>query len=780
MFLDHPLTFGRLRTQAFILFFLFAATLRLVAQNGQSPNADVLTFTLASEDDVQEWTDLATNRIEVANRAEIALKQAILVGSIFYTLDGSEPSFASAQYYRPLLITNSVTIRAIGYNSDFSQSVTSELSVEVVPSGRLYLSGLPATNLIALSPALPRYPLNSVVTLTALDRDGWVFQHWTNDLTGTNRTMSLVMNASKTVGARYVTRPNMVVGAGAGRIEVSPEWAANNDRVTLTAIPEDGYYFAAWGGSLSDTNNPTFMTISSGTQLVSAAFAPLSPDQVTLRVTMDQLGPVFVSPRKNVYTKGEIVTLSVKFTGWGGLVRFNGWSGDASGFENPLTLTMESSKVVNARFGPVLSWSRLSEANFTQHPNLPAIAKDGTVYLSTLTTLFSGTRDLQTNWVLTTGLLHHSVPAIGDSGTVYVAAANGDAVAVTPEGEILWRFISGDPQPVANPVTPYNRPHPIVLAADETLYVSPYTSSNVYAVKNGQLLRTISPVPQAPTTQRTPVIGPDGTLYLPAGSRFSAQSPSGQEKWTAPYPRPVAIDSSGRLYSISSSNIVSLDFNGNHLWTTSLDAPARELLIGEAGRIFARSDNGLAAFETNGTLLWTNGTVGHFAPLADGGVLVVNGVAVTQYLNRVYQYIDANGKSGPAIGHFVGWSFRQSLFAGNPVVSESGDIYAEWTANLYLSSVGYVGSDIPLAHSSWPLPWGRNNTGRAIRPVLRPALSVTRSGTNLLLRPMNLSAAATLQSSPDLKQWSDVEPFTYRSSKTVQPDGQHYYRLRQN
>jgi len=39
-------------------------------------------------------------------------------GSIFYTTDGSEPSFASEPYQGPFVVTQTTTIRAIGYSLD--------------------------------------------------------------------------------------------------------------------------------------------------------------------------------------------------------------------------------------------------------------------------------------------------------------------------------------------------------------------------------------------------------------------------------------------------------------------------------------------------------------------------------------------------------------------------------------------------------------------------------------------------------------------------------------
>src|SRR5438445_752927 len=49
----------------------------------------------------------------------LTIASAFTNGSRYYTLDGSTPSFASMLYTGPFTVSNSATVRAIGYSADF-------------------------------------------------------------------------------------------------------------------------------------------------------------------------------------------------------------------------------------------------------------------------------------------------------------------------------------------------------------------------------------------------------------------------------------------------------------------------------------------------------------------------------------------------------------------------------------------------------------------------------------------------------------------------------------
>jgi len=80
----------------------------------------------------------------------------------------------------------------------------------------------------------------------------------------------------------------------------------------------------------------------------------VSAGQAALTVVPVGNGRISVSPRANVYTAGQTVTVTATPDSGQSFV---GWSGDASGSQNPLSLLVDQSKLIYANFThkPVLS-----------------------------------------------------------------------------------------------------------------------------------------------------------------------------------------------------------------------------------------------------------------------------------------------------------------------------------------------------------------------------------------------------------------------------------------
>jgi hypothetical protein len=71
------------------------------------------------------------------------------------------------------------------------------------------------------------------------------------------------------------------------------------------------------------------------------------PDDFDLIITVTGEGEVSVSPDAAIYAKGTVIELTAfPSAGWS----FRSWSGDASGPENPLTVTMDAPRTITAVF----------------------------------------------------------------------------------------------------------------------------------------------------------------------------------------------------------------------------------------------------------------------------------------------------------------------------------------------------------------------------------------------------------------------------------------------
>ncbi|PWU16274.1 MAG: hypothetical protein C5B50_13910 [Verrucomicrobia bacterium] len=197
------------------------------------------------------------------------------------------------------------------------------------------------------------YRIGSTQALFATASNGWSFIQWQGDVTSTNNPLNLTITQTNNVQGIFGT----VVGtnvAGSGSVVLSPpNPVPYGTNLTATAIPAPGYYFRLWSGALSGTNNPANFIVTSATPTVGALFSPVPGGSCTLNVTVNGKGTVSVSPQQIYYTQGQTVMLTASQTD--PAYSFNSWSGDASGTSNPLTLVLNTNKVVVANFGSVPS-----------------------------------------------------------------------------------------------------------------------------------------------------------------------------------------------------------------------------------------------------------------------------------------------------------------------------------------------------------------------------------------------------------------------------------------
>ena len=117
--------------------------------------------------------------------------------------------------------------------------------------------------------------------------------------------------------------------------------------VSVSATPDSEYVFVDW--SNGSTQNPLSVTVTSN-QSITANF---EKRKYPLTVSITGSGTVseeIISAGKTTteYTSGSIIQLTATSdTGW----EFTGWSGTVSSSENPIQLTVDESKTLEAAFG---------------------------------------------------------------------------------------------------------------------------------------------------------------------------------------------------------------------------------------------------------------------------------------------------------------------------------------------------------------------------------------------------------------------------------------------
>ena len=145
---------------------------------------------------------------------------------------------------------------------------------------------------VMLNPPGGTYPSGTVVTVTANATAGYVFDHWTGDLSGSTNPTTITMNANKSVTAVFVainyTLTTAVSPAGAGSVGLNPAGGSypSGTVVTVTANAGASYVFDHWTGDLTGSTNPTTITMNAN-KSVTAVFIVSGGQTVRYEWTMD-------------------------------------------------------------------------------------------------------------------------------------------------------------------------------------------------------------------------------------------------------------------------------------------------------------------------------------------------------------------------------------------------------------------------------------------------------------------------------------------------------------
>ncbi len=120
------------------------------------------------------------------------------------------------------------------------------------------------------------YRAGSEASLAAIPAEGWAFDHWEGDATGTDNPTMVLMDQDRSVVAvfkqLYTLTPHAV---GRGHIEVGDEAGVYPDgaTATLVAVPAEGWAFRRWRGDAEGTDNPLELVMD-GAKTVWAVFVP--------------------------------------------------------------------------------------------------------------------------------------------------------------------------------------------------------------------------------------------------------------------------------------------------------------------------------------------------------------------------------------------------------------------------------------------------------------------------------------------------------------------------
>ncbi len=152
-----------------------------------------------------------------------------------------------------------------------------------------------------------------------------------------------LMYDTVTVLALYELAVNV---EGEGHVEWEPEEEnyVEGTEVKLTALPEEGWHFIEWTGDHESTDEQTTITMDQDYE-ITAHFEELGTYELTVNIEGE--GTTDPPEGTHIYNEGEVVTVeAVPADNW----TFVNWTGDKTGDETTMNITMDSDKEITAHF----------------------------------------------------------------------------------------------------------------------------------------------------------------------------------------------------------------------------------------------------------------------------------------------------------------------------------------------------------------------------------------------------------------------------------------------
>ena len=185
----------------------------------------------------------------------------------------------------------------------------------------------------------------SEVELTAEPADGWKFDHWKGDISGTENPKTVTVEEDMNITAVFVEKdyPLNVTIEGEGTVNEKELSTSGSKEIEVTAQPNTGWKFDKWEGDLSGSENPTTIIVDKEKN-ITAVFVKKS---YSLSISTEGEGSVSKDPAQTEYEYGSDVKLTANpASNWS----FANWKGDISGSENPKTITVNNDKSITAVF----------------------------------------------------------------------------------------------------------------------------------------------------------------------------------------------------------------------------------------------------------------------------------------------------------------------------------------------------------------------------------------------------------------------------------------------
>jgi hypothetical protein len=266
--------------------------------------------------------------VEKTESAIVKLFTDFPQGEIFYTLDGTKPTFTSTPYTAPFQLTESATIRAIAYSPDFTRSAQTEpVTVAIVRAYPLTVDNA-GGGTVTIDPPNGPYAEGTEITLTATPEGKWEFIGWEGDSKSSEATITITMDEAKALTPTFGT--NVTVNEiGAGKVVQTPSNPVPYGiTVTFTAKPDTGHYLFRWAGEQKGNDNPTQLHITKPNPAVSALFTPSPVADIIKINTFSKSDSPFTISFESKSGSTYVIEVTQDLKNWSKLGEVKGTSGE--------------------------------------------------------------------------------------------------------------------------------------------------------------------------------------------------------------------------------------------------------------------------------------------------------------------------------------------------------------------------------------------------------------------------------------------------------------------
>ncbi|GEM_PF-1188486 len=191
------------------------------------------------------------------------------------------------------------------------------------------------------------YDNGTEVELKAVPDPDWNFVEWTGDHSGTEEELMLTMDQNKVITAwfendTYELTVN-IEGEGTTDPSEGTHTYEEGTEVTVRATADEGWYFDGWSEDAEGTEEEITVVMDQDKDIT----AHFAIHEYTLTVDEVGEGSVEVDPEQEQYEHGtEVVLTVIPEEDW----YFVGWTGDAEGTEEEITVVMDDYKEITAHF----------------------------------------------------------------------------------------------------------------------------------------------------------------------------------------------------------------------------------------------------------------------------------------------------------------------------------------------------------------------------------------------------------------------------------------------